>query len=416
MSIIISEHASLLRILISLICIILPLLIRALPPRQPRPKGCRLLGLAPGQKSNLHDEFNPVSSYGTSYRIKALFTYPLKSCRGIELQVADVVPTGLQFDRMFTFAEYGADGWNCRTLRNSGFHNLALIHPEIWVPDPSASDYDPAFPEVLSRGVMVVSYPHLCPAGWRGLLTQTGMMLGIVSRRHFFQVPLSPNVEEKLVPVTIWKDQPLSYDCGQYLPASLHAFLGKDIKGQNQKQINLFRASAEHHRKIYRNAPRKENLGFQPTTSFADAYPIHLLSLSSHRDVASRCAYAIPRLTICRFRANVIIEGPDAFAEDHWKRISIDGTEIHTVCRTVRCLLPNVDYDTGVRHPHEPDRTLKTYRRIDLGAKQYACLGMQLVPAKREFTVRVGDSVDVLEMGEHYYIKMLSPGEKVPGV
>jgi hypothetical protein len=197
MSIIISEHASLLRILISLVFIILPILIRTLRPRQPRPKGCRRLGLAPGQKSNLHDEFNPVYSDGNSYRVKALFTYPLKSCRGIELEVADVVPTGLRFDRMFIFAEYGADGWNCRTLRNSGFHNLALIHPEIWVPNPSASDYDPALPEVLSRGVMVVSYPRLCPAGWRGLLVQMGMMLGIVSRRRFFQVPLSTNAEEK---------------------------------------------------------------------------------------------------------------------------------------------------------------------------------------------------------------------------
>jgi hypothetical protein len=36
-------------------------------------------------------------------------------------------------------------------------------------------------------------------------------------------------------------------------------------------------------RGIFRNAPRKEDLGFQPNTAFADAYPIHLLSISSHR-------------------------------------------------------------------------------------------------------------------------------------
>jgi hypothetical protein len=41
---------------------------------------------------------------------------------------------------------------------------------------------------------------------------------------------------------------------------------------------------------------------------------------------------------------------------------------------------------------------------------------MQLVPAKEEFVLRVGDSVEVLETGEHQYIKMLAPGEKVEGV
>lgn len=33
-----------------------------------------------------------------------------------------------------------------------------------------------------------------------------------------------------------------------------------------------------------------------------------------------------------------------------------------------------------------------------------------------EFRVCVGDGIEVLETGEHCYIKMLKPGEKVEGV
>ncbi|KAJ5179549.1 MOSC N-terminal beta barrel [Penicillium capsulatum] len=408
---------------LALICSlpIFAILCRSSPRDQP--KGCRRLGLPEG-RSNLDDEFDPKYSQGVPstkrqgqeppWRVKALFTYPLKSCGGIELQASDVVPTGLQFDRQFVFAEHGAEGWNCRTLRNAGFQRLALIHPEIWIPDPSAPNYDPSLPEVQSEGIMVISYPRPLLSGPKAILCKIKMALGICPPRHMFQVPLVPprDTDFPRIPVKIWKDNPLALDYGSLLPDSLHTYLGFEAASS---PLTLFRASADHTREIYRNAPRKDAIGFQPTTAFADAYPIHLLSLSSHRDVAEKCAYAIPRLSIRRFRANIIIQGPAAFAEDHWTRIGIGGVEIYASCRTVRCRLPNVDPETGVRHAAEPDRTLKAYRRIDDGDRTNACLGMQLVPAAREFRVCVSDEVEVLETGVHRYIKMLAPGEHVEG-
>lgn len=408
--------------LLLLIICCLPILI-FLRPTHTHPKGCRRLGLQ-GQ-SNLHDEFDSKYSRGVpatkqgdeppAWRVKALFTYPLKSCGGIELQASEVVPTGLKYDRQFVFAEDSAEGWTCRTLRNAGFHRLALIHPEIWVPDPSAADYDPGHPEIQSHGVLEISYPRLPPPGHRGTLIKMGMAVGLLQHRHTFRVPLHPpkGSTYPVLPVKIWKDKPLAHNYGIHLPPSFHSYLGFN---PTSSPLTLFRASPQHNRQIYRNAPRQEQLGFQPSTAFADAYPIHLLNLASHRDVAARCADAIPNLSIRRFRANIITRGPKAFAEDHWKRIAIGGTEIHAVCRTVRCRLPNVDPGSGERHQVEPDRTLKAYRRIDEGDRTNACLGMQLVPAVEAFRVYVGDEVRVLEIGEHRYIKMLAPGEKVEGV
>jgi uncharacterized protein YcbX len=390
-----------------------------------RPKGCRRLGLSPGQ-SNLADEYDTKYNDGVpndqkektgtpSWRVKALFTYPLKSCGGIELHTSDVVGTGLKFDRQFAFAEETDDGWNCRTLRNAGFQRMALIHTEIWVPDHSSPEYDDRRPEMQSDGVMIVSYPRVAPSGPLGMIVKIAMAVRLLKSRCSFQVPLVPSKNSKypVVPVRIWKDKPLAYNYGSLLPPSLHTYLGFD---HSKSPLSLFRAHPSHNREIFRNAPRKEQIGFQPNTAFADAYPIHLLNITSHRDVAARCAEAIPRLSIRRFRANIIVQGPEAFAEDQWKRMMIGETEIYAACRTVRCRLPNVDPDTGDRHKAEPDRTLKSYRRVDPGDLTNACLGLQLVPAVEECSLAVGDEVRVLETGQHQYIKMLAPGEKVEGV
>ncbi len=72
----------------------------------------------------------------------------------------------------------------------------------------------------------------------------------------------------------------------------------------------------------------------------------------------------------------------------------------------MRCLLPNVDQDTGKRHEFEPNKTLKSFRKIDAGDPNNACLGMQMVPAIAEaVTIQVGDEITVCESGDHVYIK-----------
>lgn len=365
--------------------------------RQKQPRGCRRLGILP-EKSNLRDEYSPKYTHGVpethhdangkpSWRIKALFTYPIKSCAGVELDASDVVPTGLKYDRQFCFAEYvvpkqrdAEPHWTARTLRDKRFERMALIKSEVWVPDSTVGGYGLDLEEVKSEGAMVISYPRTF-SGAMSFLGKLGIALGLISPEHSFQIPLTPPPDNLSsypnTPVKIWKDSPIAYNYAHHLPPSLHKYLGTET-------LTLFRVNPSHHREIFRCAPPKQTLGFQTVTGFADAYPIHLLSLSSVRDVASRCA-DIPRLSIRRFRANIIVQGPGAFEEDHWKKIVIGGVgggvEIHTVCRTVRCRLPNVDPDTGVRHPSEPDRTLRGYRRIDPGCLAYACLGMQLVPA-----------------------------------
>ncbi|PGG95944.1 hypothetical protein AJ79_09799 [Helicocarpus griseus UAMH5409] len=434
------------------------------------PKGCRKLGLR--NCSNLGDE----NDYGTNgrrkrdrqsttgndkIRIKSLLAYPIKSCAAVEFNIASVVGTGMAHDRQFCFAEYvetpaAAESqgekqqdkptgqWVFRTMRDGKYSKLALIRPEVWVPDPSSPTYSPKRPEVRSKGVLVINYPRIPRGtGLKPLLTSIGMKLGLCSREESFHVPLQPPPSDDSAAnsypsrsVRIWKDCPIAIDYGSLLPPSLIAFL------DSSRPVSLFRINPNHHRNVFRCAPRKEALGFQPTTGFADAYPLHMLGLASVREIAERAKYAIPKLSARRFRPNIILEGSKAFEEDAWKRIRLvpgsaagskmmmrskqleaeqghkqngtvkgndedgdEGIEVYTACRTVRCRLPNVDPDTGIRHGVEPDKTLKSFRCIDPGDLKNACLGMQCVPAIQEFTLRVGDELEVLETGEHFYIK-----------
>lgn len=71
-----------------------------------------------------------------------------------------------------------------------------------------------------------------------------------------------------LVNVKIWKCTPEAYDVSSVIQSELKelaAFLG--AKGE----VRLFRTCEERLREVYRNAPRKEELGFQSVVGFADA-------------------------------------------------------------------------------------------------------------------------------------------------
>lgn len=95
--------------------------------------------------------------------------------------------------------------------------------------------------------------------------------------------------------------------------------------------------------------------------------------------------------------------------------------EYHVACRTTRCKLPNVNQETGivdegVKRPKdggasdveareaEPEAAMKKTRRIDEGAKLKSCMGMMMVPAAEFGTMRVGDQIEVLATGEHFYV------------
>jgi uncharacterized protein YcbX len=130
---------------------------------------------------------------------------------------------------------------------------------------------------------------------------------------------------------------------------------------------------------------------------------MHIMNLASVHHVSSQIGKGSKPLNALRFRPNIFITGPPAFNEDSWTKTRIGEEQYHVSCHTTRCKLPNVDPETGVADRNEPSTTLRKYRVIDKGSPS-ACLGMQVTPLTYG-QIKVGDEVEVLERGEHFYLK-----------
>ncbi|EUC48645.1 hypothetical protein COCMIDRAFT_86809 [Bipolaris oryzae ATCC 44560] len=411
---------------------------RALPP----PAGCRKLGIK--GRSNLEDQYSKRYAKGGDpipekpWTIKALFIYPLKSGGPIELEKHEVIRTGLKYDRQFTLAQQvtslpSLDGkvsseWQFMTQRS--FPRLAKVETEMWVPDPSARGYKEDGEWVKSEGCIVIRFPFTPDTDFtlEGLANYGKIMaaklVGKSEPTLEFRVPFNPPQERikskgytKEV-LHIWKDTPVALNMTSEIDREAFEKLRYTLGAANP--VALFRIDTNAYRAVGNNAPKKEDVGFETVIGMQDSYPIHIMNMASVHDVASRLPGKEPksrhiwqnRLTLLdamRFRANLYITGPPAFAEDNWTKAKITSSSnpesslnLHISCRTTRCKLPNVDQKTGEADRNEPSTTLRSYRIIDEGSK-HACLGMQVTPLD-EGSVAVGDRIEVLEVGEHRFL------------
>jgi uncharacterized protein len=120
--------------------------------------------------------------------------------------------------------------------------------------------------------------------------------------------------------------------------------------------------------------------------SFADGFPILLVSEASLADLNRRLAAPLP---MNRFRPNVVVRGVEPFAEDGWRRFEAGGIPFDGVKLCARCVVTTTDQDSGGRS-HEPLRTLATFRRRGVGVM----FGMNVVH-RGTGLLRVGDPVTV---------------------
>lgn len=393
------------------------------------------LGIRP-RDSNLRTQHSAVHQprIGRPTTVQSLFIYPVKSFRGVELSRATVLPTGLEHDRIFALAQHKgipADGpWEVLTQRQIPL--MANIKVDVWLPDP----------EKKSRQIGRVEEPFLVirfpwtDSGPRRLVQRLAAKLSrglrAVPEKEFL-LPLNfPSEQDiaargyRLDAVKIWRDTPSALNMESELPVELARYLGV------KNRLTIFRMDPTRQREVFRCAPTKASLGYQPIVDFHDAYPLHLLSLTSIRHLESKIQKdeSIQHLEAQRFRGNIIISGAEAYDEDDWRSVCFkrgvqgQGDGLSSVfdvsCRTVRCKLPNVDPNTGIRHGAEPDRAIRKYREVDEGAPKMGCLGMQLCPVfpksgagvQLQSVLEVGMEVDVLQRGSHFYYWTDIKGER----
>lgn len=422
-------------LLISVLCIVLPAIASAvivfigiLGQRRHFP-GYKLLGVEDNE-SNIADQYDeryskssPNSDNAQGWKVKSLWVFPIKSCRGIELQNGQVIKTGMAYDRQFALAQLLTTSdksnpskkeqqWKFITQRERP--QMARVRTEIWIPDPSLSEHSPDESFTESQGFLILLFP--IEKGFWGLLSRLRVKLGGTKVEIQFRLPWKPSPAQiekfgyKVEKMAIWKDSPDSLQMGSTLVPGENATMEKLCEFLDlTNPLAIFRVPADPVRNLYRCAPKKEELGYQAQVGFQDSYPLHIMNLASVHNLSSRLALgkpkAEPRLNVLRFRPNIIMTGPEAYDEDDWKLIKIGSHLYHVCSRTSRCRLPNVDPITGVKDALEPDKAMRSFRTIDLGAPNKACLGMQMVPASEEGEISVGDCIEVLQRGEHFFLK-----------
>lgn len=98
-------------------------------------------------------------------------------------------------------------------------------------------------------------------------------------------------------------------------------------------------------------------------TSLTDGYPLHIVGSGSMADLNARLEHPIG---VERFRPNIYVEGPPAFDEDFWGEVRIGQCTLRVVKPCPRCAVTTVDPATGERGS-EPLRTLSAYRKREGG-------------------------------------------------
>jgi len=124
-----------------------------------------------------------------------------------------------------------------------------------------------------------------------------------------------------------------------------------------------------------------------PGFSFSDVAEkvLHLVNLASVRALEEKLGRPLNSL---RFRPNIVIDGPAAFAELEWSEREIRLPALRLVCRkrTGRCAATNVDPQTGRRDMQIPRALDTLYGHSDFGI---------YLAAKTGGTIAVGDGMGI---------------------
>lgn len=274
-------------------------------------------------------------------KVSNIITYPVKSCQGIWWIESPVNNRGLLYDRAFMIVD--EDG---RMMTQREYPRMCLIS----VGQPETHLAVLGFPDVIDGAVISLTGRH--------------------------------DGEEMIV--SVWKDSILAYDQGDHAAQWLENCLGTPCR--------LVRMANDE--------VRKTRLG-EGQVGFADGYPFLGISEASLDDLNGRMKSPIP---LDRFRPNIVFEGCEPFAEDHWRRIRIGNVELvgETLC--ARCNIPTINQATAVGGK-EPSATLAKYRRVKhlLHTPEWKTPYPASVYFGRNFNVastgliKVGMEVEVLE-------------------
>lgn len=235
-------------------------------------------------------------------QLAAIVVYPVKSCAGNALQMAEVEARGLAHDRRWMLVD--ADG---RFLTGRQLPRLVRVQAQ-----PLGED--------------------------RVRLSAPGMDA----------IEVGIDADAARIATRVWDSPVSAVDAGSAAADWFSAYLGR--------RVRLVHADARMRRPL--------DAGYSEPgdeTAFADGFPLLLLSRAAADALSTRVGRD---LGWRRFRPNLVVDGVPAHAEDRWRRVRIGALEFDVVKPCVRCVFTTIDPDSATAETDgEPLATLKGYRR-----------------------------------------------------
>jgi len=232
--------------------------------------------------------------------LAALFTYPVKSCRGTRHERVLLEEAGLAHDREWMFVTPGG-----RFLTQREAPRLARVAASVQLGELRLS--------AEGAGEARVPLDYFGPPG----------------------------------EVTIWRDRVNAFDQGDEPAAWISALLGRDAR-----LVRIDPAERRHCDPAW-------TADAAAHSRFSDGYPLLVVSRASLDDLNSRLPTPLP---MDRFRPNIVLDGLPAYGEDELHELTAGSIRLRVVKPCTRCSITTTDQSAGVAAGEEPLRTLKSYR------------------------------------------------------
>jgi hypothetical protein len=233
--------------------------------------------------------------------ITSLNVYPVKSCRGIALEEAQIQASGIEGDRRWMIVNEAG-----RFLTQRELPRMALITPAVAIGGLS----------LTAPGMPALTVPD----------PFDGLSL----------------------PVTIFAHRCTAIDAGPNPAEWLTRFLGRTVR--------LVRFDPRLVRPI---DSRLWTGDIEAHVTFPDAFPLLLIAQKSLDDLNSRLEIPLP---MSRFRPNAVLEGLGPYEEDRIHELRAGGLRLQMAMACTRCKITTTDQLTGESSTAEPLITLRGYR------------------------------------------------------
>jgi uncharacterized protein len=278
-------------------------------------------------------------------RISALNIFPVKSARGIPLQQSPIGAMGLEADRRWM-----------------------LI--------------DPTGHFITQREMPLLAQVETA-------LGPEGLRLSIEDQGEMTVAVPAPDRRQDVV---VWRSTVSAALAPDTVNETLSAWLSREIR------LVYFDAQAKREASA-------EWAGPDTPVSFADGYQVLVTTTGSLAALnADMAAHGEAPVGMDRFRANIVLDHDEAWAEDGWGSLEIGGVVLYLVKPCARCIMTTQDQITGSREGASP---MPAMGRIRMSADRRVpgpLFGWNAVPVGAG-SLAVGDEVRVLDRREPFAIK-----------